>query len=79
MWRAGRLSAAVIMPQTISAVEFRDLGLIPYLEAWEYQEKLFREVIAAKLEPGMKRGQPADHPGNAGIPARDIRENQQGR
>ncbi len=29
---------------------FRDLGLISYKEAWEYQETLFQEVIARKLE-----------------------------
>mgnify|MGYP003377757392 CR=1 FL=1 len=26
-------------------VLFRDLGLIDYKEAWEYQEKLFQELI----------------------------------
>ena len=31
-------------------VIFRDLGKIDYKEAWDYQEKLFREVIAIKLE-----------------------------
>src|SRR5690554_7513125 len=29
--------------------EFRDLGLIDYKEAWDLQEKLFDEVVAAKL------------------------------
>ena len=28
---------------------FQDLGLIPYREAWDYQEKLFREMMAKKL------------------------------
>jgi len=32
-----------------SAIEYRDLGLIPYKEAWDYQEKLFRELIQAKM------------------------------
>lgn len=29
---------------------YKDLGLIPYAEAWDYQEKLFREVIDGKAE-----------------------------
>ena len=31
------------------AVIFRDLGLIDYKEAWDYQEKLFQEVIDRKV------------------------------
>lgn len=36
---------------TISQPEiiFQDLGLISYLQAWDYQEKLFGELIARKL------------------------------
>lgn len=30
-------------------VEFQDLGLIDYQQAWNFQEKLFREVIEVKL------------------------------
>jgi lipoyl(octanoyl) transferase len=30
-------------------IKFIDLGLIDYKEAWDYQEKLFREVINKKL------------------------------
>ena len=30
--------------------EFRNLGLIDYGKAWEYQEKLFDEIVAAKQE-----------------------------
>ena len=30
-------------------VEFQDLGLIDYQEAWNFQEKLFRQVIQVKL------------------------------
>ena len=29
---------------------FRDLGLMPYQQAWDYQEKLLNEIIACKLE-----------------------------
>lgn len=29
--------------------EFRDLGIIDYKEAWDFQEQLFEEVVAAKL------------------------------
>jgi lipoyl(octanoyl) transferase len=31
-------------------VSFRDLGLIDYQEAWDYQEKLFAETIAVKTQ-----------------------------
>lgn len=31
------------------SVKFIDLGLIDYKEAWDYQEKLFREIIDKKL------------------------------
>lgn len=30
-------------------VEFRDLGLIDYHQAWEYQESLFAETVAIKI------------------------------
>ena len=30
-------------------VDFEDLGLIDYQEAWDYQEKLFREVVDLKI------------------------------
>ena len=29
--------------------DFKDLGLIDYKEAWDLQEQLFEEVVAAKL------------------------------
>ena len=29
---------------------FRDLGLIDYKEAWDYQEKIFNEIISVKLQ-----------------------------
>lgn len=31
------------------SVTFRDLGMIDYKEAWDYQENLFQEVIARKV------------------------------
>jgi lipoyl(octanoyl) transferase len=34
----------------IAPVEFRDLGLIDYQEAWDLQENLFNELISRKLE-----------------------------
>jgi len=37
---------------------FRDLGLMPYQQAWDYQEKLLNEIITQKLE--FQR-QPSDH------------------
>jgi lipoyl(octanoyl) transferase len=33
----------------LKSVKFIDLGLVDYKEAWDYQEKLFREVIDKKL------------------------------
>jgi len=30
-------------------VSFRDLGLMPYQQAWDYQEKLLNEIITQKL------------------------------
>lgn len=30
-------------------ITFRDLGLIDYKECWDYQEKLFNEIVSAKL------------------------------
>jgi lipoyl(octanoyl) transferase len=30
--------------------QFIDLGLIPYKEAWDYQEKLFDEIVSLKRE-----------------------------
>jgi lipoyl(octanoyl) transferase len=30
-------------------VVFRDIGNIDYKEAWDYQEKLFQEVVTRKL------------------------------
>jgi lipoyl(octanoyl) transferase len=38
-------------------VIFRDLGLMDYKEAWDYQEQLFNEIISVKLE---NRDAPAD-------------------
>jgi len=38
-------------------VFFRDLGLMDYKSAWDYQEKLFQEVIQRKLDQ-------RDHPSN---------------
>ena len=31
-------------------VDFRDLGLMDYQEAWDYQEQLFSETVALKIE-----------------------------
>jgi lipoyl(octanoyl) transferase len=32
-----------------SALIFQDLGLIPYRQAWDYQEKLYSELMARKI------------------------------
>jgi lipoyl(octanoyl) transferase len=40
-------------------VTFRDLGLIDYKAAWDYQEKLFNEVVDRKLK--NRDGSAADH------------------
>ncbi|HTA27284.1 MAG TPA: lipoyl(octanoyl) transferase LipB [Bacteroidia bacterium] len=42
-------SEADYMTLQTKKVKFIDLGLIDYKEAWDYQEKLFREVINKKL------------------------------
>lgn len=39
-----------------TVIEYRDLGLIRYGEAWEYQEKLFQELMRLKLQ-----GKPSTH------------------
>lgn len=36
-------------------VRFQDLGLIDYQEAWDYQEKIFAETIALKIERRNER------------------------
>lgn len=38
-------------------VHFRDLGLMDYQEAWDYQEKIFGETIAQKIENRNKEEQ----------------------
>lgn len=49
MWKVNHWSGAVIMQKNTCKFFFEDLGNISYKDAWEYQEKLFREVIAQKL------------------------------
>ncbi len=34
----------------MTTVKFVDLGLMPYQQAWDYQEKLLKEIIAEKLD-----------------------------
>ncbi len=43
--------------RSVTNVKFIDLGLIDYKEAWDFQEKLFREVIDKKL---ANRGLPLE-------------------
>lgn len=38
------------MVETQQEVQFKDLGLIDYQEAWDFQEKLFAGTIARKIE-----------------------------
>ncbi len=38
------------MPSKNNSVEFRDLGLIDYKEAWDYQEVLFQDIINLKMK-----------------------------
>lgn len=35
---------------------YQDLGLIPYAKAWDYQEKLFQEIIKTKTGTDGKQG-----------------------
>lgn len=43
-------------------VNFEDLGLIAYKDAWEYQEKLFNEITRAKKEISEKESRQAVTP-----------------
>jgi lipoyl(octanoyl) transferase len=36
--------------QTKQKILFKDLGLIDYKECWDYQEKLFQEIISRKIQ-----------------------------
>ena len=38
-------------------VVFQDLGLIDYKEAWDYQEKLFNEILDVKKNNRKKNRQ----------------------
>lgn len=38
------------MPSKNNSVDFRDLGLIDYKEAWDYQEVLFQDIINLKMK-----------------------------
>jgi lipoyl(octanoyl) transferase len=49
-------------------VTFIDLGLIDYKKAWDYQEKLFNEIVAIKINnrqlkapPGLSEGEEKQH------------------
>ncbi len=44
-------------PSLLQAVRYIDLGLIDYKQAWEYQEKLFNDVVNVKVS---NRTLPAD-------------------
>ena len=41
------------------SIEFQDLGLIPYQEAWNLQEKLLKEKVEAKIEASSVNRQPS--------------------
>jgi lipoyl(octanoyl) transferase len=45
--------------QMATTVVFRDLGLIPYLQAWAMQEELFAEALDFKLHP--EKGSAGNH------------------
>ncbi len=45
---------------TKKTVEFRDLGSMDYQEAWTYQEKLFADIVAQKIQ---NRNLPEDQQG----------------
>jgi lipoyl(octanoyl) transferase len=47
----GHSEAAPLKSGTMNkqTVIFRDLGLVDYKEAWDYQEKLFNEIVAQKV------------------------------
>ena len=37
---------------TKKTVAFRDLGSMDYQEAWTYQENLFADIVAKKIQDG---------------------------
>ena len=49
----------------LKLVAFNDLGLIGYKEAWDFQEKIFSEVISAKIstrkEASLEKQKTRDH------------------
>ncbi len=40
-----------------NSVSFQDLGVIDYKEAWDYQEKLFKEIVDQKMQNRANPGQ----------------------
>ncbi|GJM62095.1 lipoyl(octanoyl) transferase LipB [Persicobacter diffluens] len=45
-------------PNINKEVEFRQLGLVDYQEAWDYQERIFKEIVDLKIE-NRKMEEPA--------------------
>ena len=43
-------------------VVFQDLGLIDYKEAWDYQEKLFKEILDVKKNNRKENRQDPPYP-----------------
>ena len=46
----GEGAAGGLKHPSMRKVNFRDLGLIDYKECWDYQEKLFQEIISVKAQ-----------------------------
>ncbi len=42
------IAPAIPIPRSMNTVIFRELGLIDYKEAWDYQEQVFNEIVAQK-------------------------------
>ena len=51
---------SLLIPYFMEKVNVKDLGLIPYQEAWDLQQELLKEVIGIKRER-RKTGGEAKH------------------
>jgi lipoyl(octanoyl) transferase len=66
--KAAPLSVPPTMQKNMSGkpdIQFRDLGLIDYKQAWDYQEELFASIIEKKLQqresPASSQHDPPNH------------------
>jgi lipoyl(octanoyl) transferase len=51
----------IIKMEKKTAIVFEDLGLIEYKKAWEYQEKIHKALVEAKLNRSMQQSPAQNH------------------